>query len=605
MLSTNASQDFPECSALTLSALLKGRAAKTPNDIALWQLDKNKSWTGITWGQYLAKVSSVARSLQQYGLKAGDRVAIIAPSSIEWDVAQLAITAAGGVAVGLDPHGLNEHLRTIARSCEFAAVFVGSTSLAAKLGDEADSLLRFKITFEATSAAGWISFSDLLNTEVVSGDSQWDLAEPDDHATIIFTSGTTGAPKGIAYSHRQICLATTSILSCFPDIREGSRLICWLPLSNLFQRMINLCGIDRGAKTYYLADPREVMQYVPMVAPHLFIAVPRFFEKLYAGIEEGIAAKSGLLQRLIRWSLRVGHANAVAVRSGQSVPMMLSLKCALADRLVLSKFRRLLGANLQFMVSGSAPMPLWLLERFHAMGFLVLEAYGLSENVIPVALNRPDQYRFGTVGRVLPGCEVCIAEDTELLVRGPGVFCGYLGEKPENSPVRSDGYLPSGDFARIDADGYISLVGRKVDIFKTSTGRRIAPAEIEGVLRQIAMLDNVAVFGAQRSQTVALVTVNGATSFSDPKALSETLRWQVQKVVAMLPKHLHPAGVLVSATTMSIEGGELTANLKLRRNNVESKYRSALQCLYALLDENKGNPFYSLSPDRNFLYISV
>jgi long-chain acyl-CoA synthetase len=605
MSSSYAPQLFPECSALTLPGLLRVRAAKTPNDIALWQLDQNRNWRGITWGQFLAKVSSVARSLKQHGLKSGDRVAIIADTSIEWDVAQIAITAAGGIAVGLDPHGLNEHLQTIARRCMFVAVFASSTSLVARIGQEAESLLRFRITFEATSPTGWISFSDLLNTEVASDGSQWDLSEPSGIATIIFTSGTTGAPKGIAYSHRQICLATTAILSCFPDIKEGSRLICWLPLSNLFQRIINLCGFDRGAEVYYLSDPTEVMRYVSVVAPHLFIAVPRFFEKLYAGIQAEIAAKSRLVRGLIRWALKVGHANALSVRSEMPISWILRLKWALADRLVLRKFRGLLGDNLQFMISGSAPMPLWLLEHFHAMGFLILEAYGLSENVIPVALNRPNQYRFGTVGQVLPGCEVYIADDTELLVRGPGVFGGYVGEPLENSPVRQDGYLPSGDFAQIDSDGYISLIGRKADIFKTSTGRRIAPAEIEGVLRQISIVDNVAVFGAQRSQPVALLTVNGPEFFSDPNALSEDLRRQVEKAVAVLPGYLRPAGVVVSAVKMTIDGGELTTNLKLRRSNVESKYRPALQQLYVLLDQNKGNSFIFLSTDQNFLYISV
>lgn len=605
MQSVSTTQCFPECSALTLPALLKVRAGKTPNDFALWQLNKDKNWTAITWGQYLLRVILVARNLQKLGLQAGDRVAILASTSLEWDVAQLAIAAAGGVAVGLDPYGQNEHLQTIARSCGFAGVFVDNTTLIDKLGEGAERLLRFKIAFEATSLPGWISFHDLVTDAGNSADSQWDRASPDDIATIIFTSGTTGVPKGISYTHRQICLATTSILSCFPGMKEGSRLICWLPLSNLFQRMINLCGIDRGAETYYLADPRDVMQYVQGVSPHLFIAVPRFFEKLYAGIEERIAEKPRFLKRFIRWSLAVGDAWAVTQRQGSPVSVTLKLKYFLADRFVLRKFRRLLGTSLQFMVSGSAPMPLWLLERFQAMGFLILEAYGLSENVIPVALNRPEQYRFGTVGRALPGCEVCIAEDTELLVRGPGVFSGYLGEAPENSPVRPDGYLPSGDFARIDADGYITLIGRKADIFKTSTGRRVSPAEIEGFLRQIAVVDNVAIFGAQRSQPVAFISINRPALFADPQSLSEYLRQQIQNAVFSLPGYLRPAGVVVSASVMTIEGGELTPNLKLRRHNVENKYRAELQRLYELLDENKGSLFYFFGSDQNFLYMSV
>ena len=603
MIQTSKPSHFPECEGATLPRLLSIRAEKSAASAALWELDEGNSWEKTTWGDFLGAVRSLSIGLQELGLQRGDRIGIMMASSREWDIAQLAITAAGGVAVGLDPHGLDEHTQAISLSCNLAGIVLTNASMAEKLGSAVLSELRFKIALESPTPEHWLSFNALLKAEKIEG--SWDLAEPDAIATIIFTSGTTGAPKGIAYSHRQICQAIASILSAFPDIREGSHLVCWLPLSNLFQRIINFCAIERGAETFYVRDPREVMRFAPSVAPHVFIAVPRFYEKLFAGIQASIAVKPAWQKYLIDFALRVGHTRAVALRANSSVSLGTELQFLFADKFVLRKLRELLGPNLKFLISGSAPMPKWLLERFHAMGLLILEAYGLSENVIPVALNRPDCFRFGTVGQALAGCEVRFADDGELLVRGPGVFSGYLGEPGEHSPVEADGFLHSGDFATIDEDGFISLVGRKADIFKTSTGRRIAPSPIEALLRQISQVDQVVVFGARRPQPVALLSILPEAWDADPQRLSDKIRAQVRSAISVLPTYLHPAGLVITAQTMSIGGGELTANLKLRRNNVESKYALALEHLYSLLDTNLGSAFASFSSDGIFLYCSL
>lgn len=585
----------------TVPGLLCVRSADSPNETALWQLGADEQWVASSWAGYRQAVASLASGFRKLGLAPGDRVAILAASCPQWDYAQLAILAAGGVAVGLDPHGLDEHTQEIARRCEFSGVVLQNPRLLDKLGDEARRTLRFVVSIEPCVEPGVAELASLTAED--EPDDDWNRAQADAVATIIFTSGTTGAPKGIEYTHRQICQAVAAILSVFPEIAEGSRQACWLPLSNLFQRIINLCAIGRGAQTFYLADPREIMRFVASIAPHVFIGVPRFYEKLYAGIEQALASKPAWQQTLARWALDVGERHAAACRAGVPGGPLLTLKAAVAERLVLSKLRAILGANLRFMISGSAPMPVWLLERFHAMGLLVLEAYGLSENIIPVALNRPDQFRFGSVG--LPLGEVQLAKDGELLVRGPGVFCGYFGEDGGEARIDREGFLASGDFATIDADGYVTLTGRKAEIFKTSTGRRVAPALIESLLRQLPQVDYAAVFGAGRTQPTALLVISEAAWREDPHSFCERLRRDAQRVLAPLPAYLRPAGLVLTTRLFTIAGGELTANLKMRRRAVEQNFAAPLDELCQHVDQAAGAPFEVSSDDGQMLFLSL
>jgi long-chain acyl-CoA synthetase len=257
------------------------------------------------------------------------------------------------------------------------------------------------------------------------------------------------------------------------------------------------------------------------------------------------------------------------------------------------------------MISGSAPMPLWLLERFNAIGLLILEAYGLSENIIPVSLNRPGQFRFGTVGRPLPGNDVRLADDGELLVRGPGVYSGYFGEETVNGSITSDGFLTSGDFASIDAEGYITLIGRKSEIFKTSTGRRVPPARIESALCQLPYVEYAAVFGAGRAMPTALLVVNETAWQEDRHQLCMTLREAAAGALAPLPAYLQPAGLAITTKMFTIAGGELTPNLKMRRRGIEKNYSSVLSELCEHIDISAGAPFETLSKDRLTIFFSL
>jgi long-chain acyl-CoA synthetase len=601
----NSPQSDPlmENAGWTVPGLLSARHATMPDAVALWQLDSSEKWVSSTWRNYRQAVASIATGFKKLGLLPGDRVGIMAASGKEWDYAQLGILAAGGVAIGLDPYGVDEHTQEIAHRCNFAGVVLGKPELLSKLGEDARKKLRFIVAIDPGTESSVVALDSLMTEG--SSDETWNQALPDAVATIIFTSGTTGTPKGIEYSHRQMCLAAAAILSAFPDIREESHLACWLPLSNLFQRMINLCAIGRGAQTFYVADPREIMRFAPQISPHVFIGVPRFYEKLYAGIQEAMAKKPAWQQSVAHWALRTGERHGATLRAGRAAGLVLKFQMAVAERLVLTKLRGILGSNLRFMISGSAPMPLWLLERFHAIGLPILEAYGLSENITPVALNRPEEFRFGSVGKPLPGCEVRLADDGELLVRGPGVFSGYFGEREDEARVDSEGFLTSGDFAQIDTDGFITLIGRKSEIFKTSTGRRVAPTSIESRLRQLRQVEYAAVFGAGRALPTALLVVSEAAWQEDHHQLCQRLRAEAATALDGLPGYLHPAGIAVTKQMLTIASGELTANLKMRRRTIEQNFSAVLDELCRHIDAAAGTPFETHSKDSLVLFFSL
>lgn len=584
----------------TLPALLWRRAQFSVEAPARWSLADNAVWTATTWGQYRDESARIAQVLSGLGLMPGQRVGIMAPSSAPWDAVQMAILTARGVVVGLDPHDREDSLNSIAECSGLSGLIIAESRLLERFNQEVRERLNFVISLGPSDHPDVQTLESLLGAVPVPS-IELPMTQPEDPATIIFTSGTTGTPKGIQYSHRQVLLAIAAILDAFPGIGAADRLACWLPLSNLFQRIVNGCAIATGAQTYYVEDPRAIMSHIGTIAPHLFIGVPRFYEKLYAGLMARIESGPAWQRALVAWALRQGDRQAIAQRAGHRLNLPHRLSYALADRLVLHRLRGVMGGHLRFLVSGSAPMPIWLLERFHAMGLLVLEAYGMSENIIPVAMNRPDVYRFGTVGKVLMGNQVRLADDGELWVRGAGVFDGYLGDDGAGDRFDDQGYLASGDFAALDSDGFITLTGRKSEIFKTSTGRRIAPAGIEAVLRQLPYVEQAIVFGASRPFVVAVLVVAEAAwrartgGHPEPAQQCACLRQDLAPGLATLADYQRPVGVVVSTRALSIERGELTANLKLRRAQVEAAFREPIEALYERLGDRRQSEARMLS----------
>lgn len=571
-----------------VSRWLAARSKLTPHQPAYWERTPAGDWISASWGEVHDRVQALSAHLMRLGLRSGDRVVIMMPTVPEWEYCHLAALTMGAVVVGVDAHDAPENIRHILRIVQPRALFLASNERLGSLVEMLPVAPDLVVTLESAGTPGVESLQDLL-TPATDKDLPRPVVTPDNVATIIFTSGSTGQPKGVAYTHRQLCLAAEAILTRFPSIREDARLACWLPLSNLFQRIINLCAIMRGTQCYFVEAPGDIVKRLPEIRPALFIGVPRFYEKLYAGIQAEIAEQSWPIKLAVHSARGIGERFHRAQREGRTPGLALRLMHAIADTLVLRRLRSLMGPELKFMVSGSAPMPPWLLEKLHSLGWLVLEAYGISECVVPVANNTLEAYRFGSVGRPLPENEIKLAEDCELLVRGPGVFNGYYGMPDIDTPLDASGYLHTGDYARLDEEGFLWLTGRKSEVFKTSTGRRIAPAPIESSLKQLAYVEHAVLVGRNRPVPVALLSIDARALQGEPAAtplpdaLLRAIGRDIVAACTRLPSYQRPAGALVSLRSFSIAAGELTSNLKLKRNAIEDKYSTEINALYEML----------------------
>jgi long-chain acyl-CoA synthetase len=579
--------------AETIPQLLADRVSRSPDMPAFVGFAERGAMAPLTWRAFAAEVAGVASVLARRGIGRGDRVAIVAPTSIEWEVAQHGALAAGACVAGVDPYYPDAQLADVLDSVAPTVIVGADAASITRMPATALDAARMLIALRGPAAQGVMALGTLVD-EPAALDAK--RARPDDLALLTFSSGTTGQPKPIAYSHGQVITAVRSIVEAFPQIDEGARLVGWLPLANLFQRMIDFCAIDRGAVTYVVEDPRDVMKALPAANPDLLIGVPRFFEKVHAGVRDRL--ESGGAARLVAgWAVRQGAKRAQAAAAGRKLAAADRALLAFAERLVLSRVKAPFGTRLRFFVSGSAPMPRWLLEWFDALGLPVLEAYGVSENIVPVAINTLAGRRPGSVGRPLPPNEVRLAPDGEVLVRGSGVFQGYL-DRGVLTPaaLTADGFWPTGDCATRDEDGYLSLSGRKADLFKLSTGRWVVPAPIEERLRRAPGVDQAVVLGAGRKVPVAIVLVSpetrvrlgapaaeGALSPDEEIALGRGIERALRDVAA----HERPAGILVTTSPFSVAGGEITTNLKVRRRAVEAKHETALARLFAALEHGE------------------
>lgn len=578
--------------ALTITGLLRDRAGRSPDATARWSLDGNGHWQSSDWRSHLEAAAAIAQGLRGLGLSAGAHVGLMAVSSAAWDDCSMGVLGARGVVVGIDAHATADQAQAQAKLAGLQALVV----------DEPEQLLRFGPARPALCVVvhphpgamlppGCVTLHALTESGRGLGLVGWDHALPGDRAIVVFTSGTTGAAKGIAYRHEQVCLAVHTILEAFGDIREGSRLACWLPLSNLFQRMINLCAIARAAQTFYVSDPRTVMQHLPAIRPAVFIGVPRFFEKFLQGVQAQARPGGGWRAKLVAWALNVGLAH-VAKPGGDLTPAQpVHWRLWLADRLVLRRIRAAMGGQLRYVISGSAALAPVLRTQMAAIGLPIYEAYGLSECIVPIALNRDGAHRPGTVGRPLRGVQTRLAADGELLIRSAGVFDGYLGADGDTAALRAEDWLATGDLAEIDSDGFVRLVGRKSELFKLSTGRRVAPAQIEALLSGVPGVEHLAVFGPGRKAPTLVVSL--ACGASADAALQALMSRAAQALCA-LPSYQHPTGAVLTHRPFDIASGELTANLKLRRTQVGQRYAAALEALDAQLDS--GAPAGALKP---------
>ena len=583
---------------MTIPGLLQSRAEKTPDAIAHFTMSKSGDWQSTSWQVYYEKCCALNHGLRKIGVKPGDTVGIMAATSQTWDFVQMGIMMCGGVIIGIDISETKENVNHVVRMTKLSGIVIQHPELLLNIDQALIDAFNYVLVLEKSVGTvlkeKYYALSDLDHSEK----SPLMDAERNSLATIICTSGTTGKPKGVGYTHEQVVLTCNAILKGFPDIVLSSKLPCWLPLSNLFQRIINFCAIELGSSSYYIEDPRSIIKMLPEIEPHLFIGVPRIFEKLYAAIDASIQKKPFLQKTVINLAIKSGDRFARSLRAGERLSPYHMAVYRVMDRLVLKKIRAFMGGKLYYMISGSAPMPVWMLERFHALGILILEAYGVSENIIPVAMNTPANYKFGTVGKPLSDNTIRILEDGELYISGNGVINSYYNG---NSPLTDDCFYPTGDYVSIDEEGYLKIVGRKSEVFKTSTGKKISPVVIEKQLQKSTAVDHAVIFGKSRKVLTALITLSA--QFKQENAIDvengitnqilDKLAATILAVVKELPGYQQPAAVLISDSEFTVETGELTSNLKLKRNIIEDRNDDKIELIYQYLEgEGKSDALY-------------
>jgi long-chain acyl-CoA synthetase len=421
--------------------------------------------------------------------------------------------------------------------------------------------------------------------------------QPEDVATIVYTSGTTGPPKGVVQTHANHMAALQASAQTTPTT-EGWVHLLFLPLAHSFGRLESFLGPYEGLVTAFAESLDKVGENLREVRPHFICSVPRVFEKVYARILAGVEAGSPLKKRIFNWALGVGRRVSRLQQERRPVPPLLALQHRLAHRLVFSKLHAALGGRLQWAVSGGAPLSREIAEFFHAAGILVLEGYGLTETCPVLTFNRPTHFKFGSVGQALPGIELKIAPDGEILARGPNIATRGYYKQPEATREVFDpeGWFHTGDIGRLDDEGFLYITDRKKDLIITAGGMNIAPQNIENLLKADPFISQAMVYGDRRPYPVALITVNAdelrkfareqGLPADDPAALVkhprvvERVGRTVEEKNAQLPSYARIKRFAVLAEDFTQETGELTPTLKVKRKVVTEKYRSVIEDLY-------------------------
>ncbi|HUS22720.1 MAG TPA: long-chain fatty acid--CoA ligase [Aeromicrobium sp.] len=593
----------------SLAHLFFDRVAESAEREAIRYPDADEKWHSLTWQEVGDRVTNLAAGLVSLGIEPGQRVAIAAGTRYEWVLADLAINASAAATTTVYPSTGAEDTAYILSDSESRIVFAEDDEQVKKLIEQRAALpnLTTAITFEP-SALGeeWVIGLDelesrgatLLANKPTTIEDRIATLTPDALATLIYTSGTTGKPKGVRLAHDGWTYEGYSMKSA-GILSEDDLEFRWLPMAHSFGKVLLTAQLAVGFASAIDGRVPKIVPNLAVIRPTFMGAAPRIFEKAYGGINAMMEKDGGTKLKLFRWAEKVGLEHSRAVRSDKPVSPVLKLQFALADKLVFSKVRERFGGRIRFFISGSAALSRDIGEWFHAAGMLILEGYGLTETSAGATINRPDAFKLGTVGLPLPGAEVKIADDGEVLIKGPNVMRGYHNLPSEtDAAMIGDGWFASGDIGEIDEDGFLRITDRKKDLFKTSGGKYIAPTYIEGMFKGICpLVSNVLVHGNQRNFCSALITLEAdaatawaaqhglaGTSYAEIAAspeIHEELQQAIDELNAKLNRWETIKTFAVLDRDLTVESGELTPSLKVKRKVVEDNFRDTLEGFYA------------------------
>ncbi|MBZ5736708.1 AMP-dependent synthetase/ligase [Nocardioides mangrovi] len=581
-------------------------AASGPHEA--FRYPRGETWESVTWTQAGEIVHRLAAGLLSLGIQPEQRVGIASGTRYEWILADLAVMCAGGATTTVYPTTNAEDTTYILGDSECHVVFAEDDDQLAKLTANKGELPHVSkvITFDGKADGDWIIGMDAL---AELGDAY--LAEhpgiveetaraipADQLATLIYTSGTTGRPKGVRLLHRSWVYEGTAIQ--VQDILDESDLqFLWLPMAHSFGKVLLSAQLACGFATAIDGRVDKIVDNLGVVKPTFMGAAPRIFEKAYARIVTMQAAEGGAKEKIFKRAFEVGIKVDELQRDGKSVPLLLKVQHALFDRLVFSKVRERFGGRVRFFISGSAALNPEIGAWFHAAGILILEGYGMTENAAGATVNHPDDYKMGTVGPALPGAEVKIGENDEVMLRGPHVMAGYHNLPEETAAtLTEDGWLHTGDKGSLDADGFLTITGRIKDLFKTSGGKYVAPPALESKFKAICpYVSQFLVFGNERNFVSALITLdpdsmagwaeeNGmvGASYTDivrSDAVEKMVGEYVDELNGKLNRWETVKKWKILDHDLTIESGELTPSMKVKRNVVESNYQDVIDSFYS------------------------
>jgi len=568
--------------ALTVNNLIEIKKKECADKIAFFA-ENSETWEGISWNRFTDMIKSLASNLYKCGVKKGDRVGILCSTRYEWEVAEKALFSIGAVIVGIDVKFSNKEISKVINDLSIVAVIAENESykkLPSKFLKTCKVIVIVE-NFEFIKKQKSVNIKDFYKKQKFAAVNV--VAE--DPAVIIYTSGTTGEPKAIMYRHKHLALAYKAISDIFKEFEvENETTICWLPMQHMTSKIINLVCYNLNIPIYFVNDPHKIVDKIKDINPTFFLGVPRFYEKIYQAINGKFEEKPFYVRFLVKSSLICRNL------------LRIKLMEKIFDFLIVSKIKNaIFGKRINFMMSGTAPIDNSILKFFHSIGFLVLEVYATSEVAIPIAMNTPINYKFGTVGIPTKYNEISFAEDGEILVKGESVFDGYLNH--DNKDIfDKNGRFKTGDLGYLDKDGFLILTGRKKELIKTSTGIRISPIEVEGVYGKSKYIDYIVVIGNNRKFLSALITPNKdaikkwhSKRFHKEKDIDLSKMPEVAELISQeLDNRNHELAEFKQIKKFKIlnnsftpETGELTNSLKLKRSFIESKYIDEIERMYA------------------------
>ena len=584
---------------MTLISMFEDAVQQYGNKPALAHKPRGGTYQDTSYSEFGASVDAFSKGLNALGVQKGDRIAILSENRPEWAISDFGILKAGAVNVPMFSTLTAAQVGYILKDSGAKIICVSTEKQLEKvtsIRDEVPTLEQVIIfdAIEGETQEGVIQFTAACEMagEEVGSDSQ-----EDEVATIIYTSGTTGNPKGVMLTHANF-ISNLQACKSLIDVRETDVLLSFLPLSHVFERLGgHYVPLFSGAKIAYAESTFTVAQNMKDVAPTVMLSVPRLYETMHERILRAVQEGSSLKQKIFHWGVSVGSAVSSAIQQGKKPSAILQLQQGIADKLVFAKLKAATGGRLRFFVSGGAALPQSIAEFFHAAGILILEGYGLTETSPVISMNHPEKWKFGTVGVSVPGVEVQIAEDGEILTRGPHVMKGYFNnESATTEVIDEDGWFHTGDIGIIDEDGFVKITDRKKNIIVLSNGKNVAPQPIESELVRSPFISQIMVIGSERKNLAALIVPNfdalkawgseNGVNTDDLSAMLQTrevqqhIQSEIRSCLTDFADFEQVRRFTLLEKEFSQEDDEMTPTLKLKRNVIMERYSDVVEGMY-------------------------